>query len=230
MGWFNRLVTGDGICKSRLHNYKGELIDFGGLRYLPQTVVTTIALKCFGYHFEIPWLGWRAISRLDGLIQRDWKVREFGSGMSTLWLAKRCGQLVSIERNEQWYEKIRSTLSRRGWGHVEYRLEKKETYALAQGYPDQYFDLVIVDGLDRAACMETALKKVKSTGYIHLDNSDQRWEGVPEAEQLALQAVGFDPSKYEYFNDFYPGFIAAYQGMLISLDSSHSRPSKQASR
>lgn len=40
-------------------------------------------------------------------------------------------------------------------------------------YPDEYFDLVVVDGRSRASCIRASANKVKIGGYILLDNSER---------------------------------------------------------
>src|SRR5438874_13577508 len=92
-----RLIKGDGIRKSRLHNYNGQFLDAAGFLYLPQSILTTLSLKLAHRRPELPWLGFRAIKHLDRLIKPDWRVLEFGSGMSTIWFARRCATLVSIK-------------------------------------------------------------------------------------------------------------------------------------
>jgi hypothetical protein len=41
-------------------------------------------------------------------------------------------------------------------------------------YPDQFFDLVLVDGRARKGCIEHAIKKIRSNGYLVLDNSSTK--------------------------------------------------------
>jgi hypothetical protein len=108
MNTVKKILAGNQFTKSRLHDQKGNLIDLEGLLYLPHSLSTTILRLSVGRRPELPWLGYRAIRHLEGLLEPDWKVLEFGSGMSTLWFAKRCHTVVSIEDNEQWYLEILS--------------------------------------------------------------------------------------------------------------------------
>ena len=77
-----RLIKGDGIRKSRLHNYNGQFLDAAGFLYLPQSIYTTVSLKLTNRRPELPWLGFRAIKHLGKIITDEWKVLEFVSGMS----------------------------------------------------------------------------------------------------------------------------------------------------
>jgi hypothetical protein len=42
-------------------------------------------------------------------------------------------------------------------------------------YPDAHFDIVVVDGRARPACMRHAITKVKKSGLLVLDNSERRY-------------------------------------------------------
>ena len=42
-------------------------------------------------------------------------------------------------------------------------------------YPDEYFDVVLIDGRARTSCMFYALNKVKKGGLLVLDNSDRAY-------------------------------------------------------
>lgn len=44
---------------------------------------------------------------------------------------------------------------------------------MMENYPDEYFDLVLIDGRARPSCIMHAVKKVKDNGVIILDNSER---------------------------------------------------------
>ena len=96
-----RFLTGDGIRRTRLHDYRGNRVDLNGMRYLAHAVFTTLVFKLTGHRPPLPWLGFRGIRRLDALIQPSWGILEFGSGTSTVWFSKRARQIVSIEHDRQ---------------------------------------------------------------------------------------------------------------------------------
>src|SRR6478752_7701283 len=87
-------------------------------------------------HAQDPWLTRDAVLFLDRHLSRDMRGFEWGSGRSTIWFAKRIGALVSIEDNEQWYERLRSIVVGLG---VDYRLVPGDSGAYAsqiQQFPD----------------------------------------------------------------------------------------------
>jgi predicted O-methyltransferase YrrM len=149
----------------------------------------------------VPWITFGAARFLDSVIRRDWKIFEYGSGGSTLYLAGRAGQLVSIEHDPAWADKVRVELERRNLGRCELRCIEPERaaspadpsdpegaasswhglrdfsfarYAAAiDAAEDASLDLVLVDGRARPACVAHARPKVKPGGYLLLDNSDR---------------------------------------------------------
>jgi len=214
MGLASRIVRGDGMRKSRLHNYEGERIDLGGLCYLPQAIASTILRKLLGHRPEVPWLGYRAIRRLHGLIRNDWRLLEFGSGMSSLWFARRCRLLVSIESDESWYARLSRYFTERGLSNIDYRLSTPEEYACVEDYADHSFDFVLIDGIRRNEAARTAIAKARRGGFVYLDNTDVPWDEYRAARETLLRAAG-SPHKLHYFNDFCPTQCSVHQGLLI---------------
>src|SRR5262249_47422963 len=199
----SRLIKGDVIKKTRLHNYNGKFLDPAGFMYLPHSIINTISLKLTGRRPEIPWLGYRAIKHLDGLIDKKWKILEFGSGMSTIWFARRCGFIVSIETDDAWFRTVAATLSKARIQNADYRLLSKAGFDAIEDYADSYFDFALVDGYRRDHAMRAAISKIKIGGYIYLDNSDLPYEEYQIARTMLLEVVG-DSSRIRAFNDFYP--------------------------
>ena len=116
------LFKGTPLRRSRFHNHRGERVDAKGLAYLPHSVATTTWLKLTGRRPETPWLGYRAVKRLDELIEPDWRILEFGSGMSTIWFARRCAFVLSLETDDRWFANVRAHLERAGLENVDCRL------------------------------------------------------------------------------------------------------------
>ena len=208
-----RLIAGDGMRKTRLHNYNGQFLDAAGFLYLPKCIFTTLLLKLAEHRPELPWLGFRAIKYLDQIIDTNWKVLEFGSGMSTIWFARRCGFLVSIETDKAWYDAVTSMLNERALQNVDYRLCGESEADVLQDYEDSYFDLVLVDGIRRDRAMMTAILKVKRGGYIYFDNSDVPYQEYRTAKAMLISAAGGE-SNVKNFNDLYPMHICVNEGLL----------------
>lgn len=208
-----RIIQGVPHRRSRFHTYAGDLVDLPGfVRDFPRALASTFALKLFHHRAERPWLGYRAVDRLSRLIQSDWRVLEFGSGRSTLWFARRCQEVVSIETDETWFRANREDLSTNKLANVRLFLRKPQESCRLDEFPPNYFDLVIVDGYDRDACMRASIDKVKAGGYLFFDNSDVPWSGHPEARRQLIEAA--EPGSVEVFVDFYPFIIQVCESIL----------------
>jgi len=209
-----RIVQGDLRRRTRLHDYAGNRIDAGGLVHLPSCLFWTLACRV-GWRPVRPWLGYRAVRRLARLIQPDWRILEFGSGLSTVWFAERAGLVVAIDENPDWYEIVRQGLARRRITNVDYHLaEEREDYVSVPGYPDRTFDLAIVDGRWRARSAEKALRAVRPGGFIYFDNSDVPDEDHQIAKGILLAGAHGQP---EIFVDLTPFQFCVNQGLLVRV-------------
>jgi hypothetical protein len=118
---------------------------------------------------------------------------EFGSGRSTTWFAARLEHLTSVEHNVAWYHKVAQRLTADGLSNVDYRhvpLQHPEAEAeqapeqpvpayvgVVDVFPDRSLDLVIVDGHYRNHCIRHSLPKIKSGGYLLVDDTNS-WSSV----------------------------------------------------
>lgn len=224
------LFKGSSLRRSRLHNCRGKLVDARGLLYLPHSVVTTIWLKLTGRRPEVPWLGYRAVKRLDALIEPSWTILEFGSGMSTIWFARRCTFVLSLETDDRWFAKVRELLDRAGLENVDCRLcpaaadDAPDYSAAVSNRRGSEFDLVLVDGARRDLSMDVALAMVKPGGYVFLDNTDLPNEDCRIAATLLFEAAGANPPMW-VFNDFSPSVVMVNEGTLVRIaEPSTSHP------
>jgi hypothetical protein len=128
-------------------------------------------------HPEEPWLTRDAISFLKSYLRPHMIGFEWGSGISTRWFGQRLHTLVSVEDDEQWYTRITPQLT----GNVNYRYEPDPLSYVEQisFFPDAHFDLIVIDGSFRDACILAASNKIKIGGAIVLDNADQLNDCTP---------------------------------------------------
>lgn len=120
----------------------------------------------------LPWLAFGAIEWLQRNVRTGWRVLELGSGGSTIFFRRRVRELVSVEHDPGWYDRIKELVPS-GPGFT-YLLEREEDFAhVVTRYPDRHFDLVLVDGgSDRAEALRTAAHHVAPGGVVMLDNAD----------------------------------------------------------
>jgi Methyltransferase domain len=219
MNSVNRLFRGSERRKTRFHDERGNLIDLKGVAYAPRALAGTFARKLFDIRPVRPWISYRAVKVLDEKITPAWRVIEFGSGMSTLWFARRCGFLHSIEINPLWHERLSPRL--KDAKHVRYELRTLEQYCDVSDYADASVDLAFVDGAWRSRCVENVLPKLRPGGFLYLDNTDLEGDqpdgDIPRAEAMALSACKARGGTYRYFVDFRPGRFEVTQGLLVQF-------------
>lgn len=146
-----------------------------------------------------PWLPYAATEYIRRL--RPLRAFEWGSGGSTLFFCELGVSVVAIEHNQDWYDKTNILLyqNAHSWTHYELKYIPFESgcigsnpanpihyksastelgevnfrqYASAiDGYDK--FDLILVDGMARAACLYHAASHVAEGGCIVLDNAER---------------------------------------------------------
>jgi hypothetical protein len=144
----------------------------------------------------VPWVNFATKEWLDKNLNKAMTVFEYGSGGSTLYYAKKVKKLISVEHDSAWHEIVKGQLAARGLDNVElyclppeaadagadrlyfssdehYQGQSFQKYAeKINDYPDDFFDLVMVDGRARRGCLHHVLPQVKPGGYVLFDNSD----------------------------------------------------------
>jgi methyltransferase family protein len=144
----------------------------------------------------VPWFTYPAIEALKNWDLSEKRVFEYGSGYSTLFWASRAKEVVSVEHNRGWYEKVAglapsnarlilAPIDGDDYDPSPELLEQFKAYAEAI---DGQFDIIVVDGYARSRvryqCAQAALPHLNSNGVIILDNSD--W--LPATSMLLREA------------------------------------------
>jgi len=121
----------------------------------------------------VPWITYPAIEFLKKRIHKDMSVFEYGCGGSTLWWASRVKQIVSVEHDKDWYQRILPTVPNNVvLEHVELKYGGEYSKKILS-YKSS-FDIVVIDGRDRVNCATNSIDALKPGGVIVWDNSDQK--------------------------------------------------------
>lgn len=142
---------------------------------------------------DVPFWTFRAASRVDGFLKERGgaaAVFEYGSGASSLWLAKRAGRVVSVDHDSHWSEIVAGLAAARPnlalkvvppgekrssgpfrSGDPLMRGRVFEDYVKAIETAEGPFDLIAIDGRARADCLRFALPFLKDDGLIVFDNA-----------------------------------------------------------
>jgi hypothetical protein len=152
-------------------------------------------------HSPSPWLSPAATLFFEKWLSNNHNMAEFGSGLSTVFFAKRVKEIVSIEHFDPWYEKVVAFFKDEKITNIDYRLIKenksitednemlkkvtqyssdfnvktsfKDYYSALDDKPVEFFDVILVDGRARPECVFSSLEKLKSGGLMVLDNSER---------------------------------------------------------
>jgi predicted O-methyltransferase YrrM len=143
---------------------------------------------------DVPWWTYRSSDLVAKYLSNHPKaqVLEWGSGASTLWLAKRADFVVSIEHDPEWAETLRTRLpdnvdlvcipAEPAEGDTKPVLSRKSgfegldfaAYVEAGRQVSGTFDVIVIDGRAREACLPIALDKLAPRGIIVFDNVDRK--------------------------------------------------------
>jgi hypothetical protein len=139
-------------------------------------------------HPDEPWLCPGTVEFCQTHLSISMSVLEFGSGRSTIWFSQRVGHLTSVEHNSDWYNSVKAKLEIAKVANVDLRLipldhidsePEQEFYEICPNYvavvnefEDESLDFVIVDGHYRTNCTRESLPKIKSGGYLLIDDTN----------------------------------------------------------
>ena len=144
---------------------------------------------------DVPWWTYDAVEEIDRWLaarERPARVFEYGSGASTVWLSKRVGEVHSVEHDRGFSELMAGRLAplahvslqvvepvessrplvrsgKAGHEHLDFT-----AYVDAVDAVEGDFDLIVVDGRARAACLAKAAARLAPGGVIVFDNSRRR--------------------------------------------------------
>ncbi len=172
MNVINKIVKGDDVRISRLHTESGDWCGLAALSGLIPSAVTWLNARFFGVYAREPWWVWDAITYLEARLKRTDSVLEVGAGYSTLWLAKRCGNVLAIEEDDAWKERVKREAVRSNITNITLHSEDSLS-AFHRFLPQLSWDLIIIDGLQRFDIFQYMLGKGATPRLIIYDDTDK---------------------------------------------------------
>lgn len=140
---------------------------------------------------DLPWWTFDAIEAVDQFLasRLDARVFEYGSGASTVWLGRRASEVFSTEHDTDWYPVVAARIlampqvklslvlpdqeldpaygsKKAGW-----RDRSFKAYVHAIDAVPGMFDVIVVDGRSRPACLHHTISRLAPDGIIVFDNS-----------------------------------------------------------
>jgi hypothetical protein len=150
---------------------------------------------------RIPWMTFEAIRFLDHYVTSESRVFEWGMGGSTLFFLDRTPNVVSVDHDPVWFDRLEKMLAGHnhwnGYHHSPIKLETSEPtdptdcnlygssnpdfryhsfenyVRVIDHYDDASFDVTVVDGRARPACTKHAISKLRTGGIMVLDNAER---------------------------------------------------------
>jgi hypothetical protein len=222
---------------TRFHDGNNAFMGWFELRHLPRTMVRWVGQRAFGHSAELPWWPYPIIARIEQILSPSAVVVEYGIGGSTLWLARRTARVYGIEGSPLWFERVGKLAQERGLKNIVLKLRDSslypekgarserfnEEFSSLEGVDEPSFDFVVVDGAARWRCVEMALPRLKSGGYLYLDDSDgdMDWCHYMEAgktklaQQILETAARRGEGHLERLRGLRPAMPLAAEGMLF---------------
>jgi len=148
---------------------------------------------------DVPWWTYDAIDVVEGWLRaraealdRPLRVFEYGSGASTLWLAKRVGEVHSVEHHQGFADTMRPLFEEHE--NIDFLVRhavpstspkvpshkpshKDMDFAEYVATIDEVggeFDLIVIDGRAREACLTAAMPHLADGGLIVYDNTHRK--------------------------------------------------------
>ena len=118
----------------------------------------------------LPWYSYPCIEFLQ---RRDFsgrRVLEFGAGQSTYWWASVAREVVAIEADPRWFEKVKSASPTNATVHL---VHGDDAEAVRDVPLEGLFDVIVIDGLKREEMVDIAINRLAPAGVIVADDSDR---------------------------------------------------------
>lgn len=180
--------------------------------------------KIFEKNIVEPWMYAEAYLFIKSylILNKNSYVFEYGSGSSTFYFSKYCKKLISIESDSNWHKLMSDFIYKNSFNNINLIcnppendnniqfLSKYKTafknfdYKNFQSYVniidkfEKSFDVIIIDGYCRSACIEKAIKKIKKKGLIVVDNSarERYQQGIKELNKISKRIDFKGPTSY----------------------------------
>ncbi|MCT7528301.1 hypothetical protein N5T79_04030 [Aliarcobacter cryaerophilus] len=155
---------------------------------------------------SIPWYTYPAIEYLNNLDFSTKSILEFGSGSSSIFWAKKCLKVTSIEHNKVWYEKVKQNLV---LNQTIFFMEDSAEYENFIYKFNTKFDVIIIDGIRRKECAKAVVNYINSLNEIYkegnymiiLDNSDW-YKNTAEILRKELNLIEIDFHGFGPINNY----------------------------
>ncbi|GGY51110.1 hypothetical protein GCM10011297_25040 [Bacterioplanes sanyensis] len=163
---------------------------------------------CDAEGVEVPWMNYPVVNFLKERLHKHLHLFEYGSGYSTAFYAQLVRDVISLEYNQAWLQRVADSAP----ANVKLLFKEKDVngaYCRAIHDTGQVFDVVVVDGRDRVNCIKQSAECLSETGVIILDDSLRtryseafeylRLKGFRHLNIEGLKPAGYSPDRTTIF-------------------------------
>ena len=147
----------------------------------------------------VPWFSYPFFYFLDERLRKGLSVFEYGSGQSTFYYAQKGIRVSSVEHNAAWLPEVPAAYRDKVQVHF---IEDIAQYAKSILEFKARFDIVVVDGIERVACLRESLAALHEHGVLVLDDSQRseyeegirylRAQGFKVLHFWGMKPMGYD--------------------------------------
>jgi len=137
---------------------------------------------------SLPWFTYPAIEYVKQFKFSDKRVFEYGAGNSSLFWAARAREVVAVESDPQWHDRISGNCPPNL--HLNLHADK-EGYVSCITRQQGKFDVIVIDGQWRNACAAICDAYLNEQGIIIIDNSDRHYNGCELLREKGFFQVDF---------------------------------------
>ncbi len=190
-----KLISGGDSRLTRFHTEKNVFVGWKNLfSQVPIVCGQKIRNRLVGSRPIVPWWPLPAVEEVNKILHPGMVAVEFGSGSSTIWIARRVKSVVAREHDAKWAAITKKRIAAEGLLNCEVQHRQGDAYyGFAAG---ERFDFAVVDGEFRWKCIEELAGRMNPGGFIYFDNSDSdkdskhyREFGLSTDDNLALEVV-----------------------------------------
>lgn len=179
---------------------------------------------------ESPWIAPDAAVFLEHWFKPTDKGFEFGSGRSTAWIAEQVAHITSIEKNREWYEKVKVNLENSKQNNWELILEElidsdhvDDYTKVLRDQNDNSLDFVVNDADHRDIVTRDSISKIKPGGILVLDNSE-RYLPIPYSNTLTPASEFGNELWRELWNELQYWRVVHFSYPVVSATSIYVKP------
>lgn len=197
----------------RLTVANGRLVQAISAVEFPLSALSWLLFKSAGYRAGVPWWVWRAVLFVHMNLSKDDVTLEDGGGMSSLWLARRCVSVLTVEGDPAWRGEIVRAASREGLSALTVVPSDVSLEADVEGWLVRNIEARIIESwpsvviIDGPAYREEIFRGVLDLSHpprmIVFDNSDRIIDSslLKRAREIGYAA--------KVFRGFPPGLVHA---------------------